>query len=98
LAISIILGAAVWHAGPSPTLRRRTLHASSLYQSGHITSLVLCGGVGQHPPSEATAMQDILLDEGVPIDAMVLEDQLTTTGENIRFAQNSSIHRLCDQA
>jgi uncharacterized SAM-binding protein YcdF (DUF218 family) len=69
-------------------LRRRTLHAAALYQSGHITSLVLCGGVGQHPPSEAAVMQDILLGAGVPMDAMVLEDQSTTTGENIRFAQN----------
>jgi vancomycin permeability regulator SanA len=88
LAIGIILGAAVWREGPSPTLRRRTLHAEALYQSGHITSLVLCGGVGQHPPSEAAVMQDILLGAGVPMDAMVLEDQSTTTGENIRFAQN----------
>ena len=88
MAIGIILGAAVWRAGPSPTLRRRTLHASTLYQSGQITSLVLCGGVGQHPPSEAAAMRDILLGAGVPIDAMVLEDQSTTTGENIRFARD----------
>jgi uncharacterized SAM-binding protein YcdF (DUF218 family) len=64
------------------------LHAAALYQSGHITSLVLCGGVGQHPPSEAAVMQDILLGAGVPMDAMVLEDHSTTTGENIRFAQN----------
>jgi uncharacterized SAM-binding protein YcdF (DUF218 family) len=88
LAIGIILGAAVWREGPSPTLRRRTLHAAALYQSGHITSLVLCGGVGQHPPSEAAVMQDILLGAGVPMDAMVLEDQSTTTGENIRFARD----------
>ena len=88
MAIGIILGAAVWREGPSPTLRRRTLHAAALYQSGHITSLVLCGGVGQHPPSEAAVMQDILLGAGVPIDAMVLEDQSTTTGENIRFARD----------
>jgi uncharacterized SAM-binding protein YcdF (DUF218 family) len=88
LAIGIILGAAVWREGPSPTLRRRTLHAAALYQSGHITSLVLCGGVGQHPPSEAAAMRDILLGAGVPMDAMVLEEHSTTTGENIRFARD----------
>jgi uncharacterized SAM-binding protein YcdF (DUF218 family) len=87
LAIGIILGAAVWRDGPSPTLRRRTLHALTLYRIRHIISLVLCGGVGQHPPSEAAAMQKILRDAGVPNNAMVLEDQSTTTGENIRFAQ-----------
>jgi uncharacterized SAM-binding protein YcdF (DUF218 family) len=88
LAIGIILGAAVWREGPSPTLRRRTLHAAALYQSRHITSLVLCGGVGQNPPSEAAVMQDILLGAGVPMDAMVLEDHSTTAGKNIRFAQD----------
>ncbi|AGI69446.1 DUF218 family protein [Octadecabacter antarcticus 307] len=87
MAIGIILGAAVWRDGRSPTLRRRTLHALTLYNGGHISFLVLCGGVGKHPPSETAAMQKILRGAGVRDDAMVLENLSTTTGENIRFAQ-----------
>ncbi|MEM9787257.1 MAG: YdcF family protein [Pseudomonadota bacterium] len=83
----IILGAAVWPTGPSPTLRRRTLHAAKLWHAGRASQIVACGGQGQHRPTEAAAMQDLLVAADVPRHAIVQEDQSTTTLENIRNAR-----------
>ncbi len=83
----LILGAAVWPGGPSPTLRRRTLHAAQLWHTGVAPLIVPCGGLGHHPPTEAAAMAQILTAQGVPDDAIRLEDRSTTTLENIRNAR-----------
>ncbi len=82
----IILGAAVWADGPSPTLKRRTLHAASLWKAGVAPLIVPCGGVGEHTPSEAQAMTDILVAEGVPPGVILQEDTSTNTLDNIRLA------------
>lgn len=83
----VILGAAVWADGPSPTLLRRTLHGAKLFHAdaGHV--IIPCGGNGIFPPSEAQAMKDVLMAEGVPEGAIHLEDQSTTTYENLRYAR-----------
>ena len=82
----VILGAAVWADGPSPTLRRRVLHGASLWHAGVAPVIVVCGGLGRHPPTEAAAMTHLLRDVGVPSDAIRQEDRSTSTLENIRFA------------
>ena len=85
---ALILGAAVWEGGePSPTLRRRTLHALGLWRRGEADLLVPCGGLGRHPPTEAEAMRRLLIAEGVPDAAMLLEDRSTSTLENLRLAR-----------
>ncbi|HVG46685.1 MAG TPA: YdcF family protein [Rubellimicrobium sp.] len=87
MKVALILGAAVWPDGtPSPTLRRRTLHAAALWHRGEIQALIPCGGLGLHPPTEAEAMRDLLLSEGIPAEAIRLEDRSRDTLENIRFA------------
>ena len=83
---ALILGAAVWADGPSPTLRRRTLQAARLYHSGAVSHLIPCGGLGRHPPAEAQVMHDILVQAGVPPAAIRLEGSSTSTVENIRLA------------
>ena len=83
----LILGAAVWAKGPSPTLRRRTAHAAKLWFQGIAPLIIPCGGLGQHPPTEAVVMRQLLLDAGVPKSAIAIEDQSTSTLENICFAQ-----------
>lgn len=83
---ALILGAAVHAAGPSPTLRRRTLHAAGLWAAGAVDWLVPCGGLGRHPPTEAAAMRAVLLAAGVPDGAIHLEGQSTNTVENIALA------------
>ena len=82
----LILGAAVWADGPSPTLKRRTLHAATLWHSGVAPLLVPCGGLGRHSPTEAAAMRDILRGQGIPDTAIMIEDRSTDTLENIRYA------------
>lgn len=80
----LILGAAVWRDGPSPTLRRRTLHGAALFHAGIGSVVIPCGGLGRHPPAEAVAMRDLLLEAGVPAAAIHPEDRSTNTRENIR--------------
>jgi uncharacterized SAM-binding protein YcdF (DUF218 family) len=84
---ALILGAAVWPDGrPSPTLRRRTLHAAALWRGGEVAHLVGCGGLGFHAPTEAEAIRNLLLEEGVPPEAIFLEGRSRSTHENILFA------------
>ena len=80
----LILGAAVWQNGPSPTLRRRTAHAATLWHAQPGAQIVACGGLGAHPPTEAAAMREMLVADGVRDGAITLEDQSTNTLENIR--------------
>ncbi len=86
MTTALILGAAVWADGPSPTLRRRTLHAAALYHAGTVNHLIPCGGIGRHPPSEAVAMTALLVAQGIPPRAITPEDRSTTTFENIQLA------------
>jgi uncharacterized SAM-binding protein YcdF (DUF218 family) len=82
----VVLGAQVLRGGrPSETLRARTLHAASLYLSGDIGLVVVTGGVGEHPPSEARVMASILRDVGVPQDAIVEEGRARSTRESAKI-------------
>jgi uncharacterized SAM-binding protein YcdF (DUF218 family) len=84
---ALILGCAVWPDGPSPTMRRRTRHAATLWHRGEVAWLIPCGGLGRHGPTEAEAMRDLLLADGVPSEAIRLEDRSRNTHENILFAK-----------
>jgi uncharacterized SAM-binding protein YcdF (DUF218 family) len=86
MTVALILGAAVWPDGPSPTLRRRTELAARLWHDGTASHLVPCGGTGTHPPAEAFVMRDLLLTAGVPDHCITPEAASTTTAENIAFA------------
>jgi uncharacterized SAM-binding protein YcdF (DUF218 family) len=86
MKVILILGAAVWETGPSPTLVRRTAKAFALWQKDPAQTLVPCGGLGQHPPSEAAAMTKLLIDDGVPPELILREDRSTNTFENIANA------------
>jgi uncharacterized SAM-binding protein YcdF (DUF218 family) len=83
---ALILGAAVWENGPSPTLRRRTLHGAALYHAGQVAHLVPSGGLGKHPPCEGEAMRQLLLEAGVPDHAIHPETTSRNTLENIQLA------------
>ena len=94
MAVILILGAAVWPNGASPTLRRRALHASALWKADPDAWLIATGGLGKHAPAEATAIKDILVGQGVPANQILQEAHSTTTLENIRNAL--SMIRLLD--
>lgn len=70
----------------SRALRRRTMQAVDLWRQGLAPTLVLTGGVGANPPSEARAAAAVAIALGVPEADIVLEERSTTTAENARFA------------
>lgn len=88
LPAALVLGAAVRPDGaPSPALRRRTAHAIGLFHAGHVGAIIGCGGLGDHPPTEAEAICRICRDSGLPDAAVHLEDRSTNTAENLRNAR-----------
>ena len=70
---------------PSGALARRTRHAVALWHAGVGRRIVLTGGVGTHPPAEATVAAELARALGVPDHALVLEDRATSTHENAAF-------------
>jgi uncharacterized SAM-binding protein YcdF (DUF218 family) len=85
--VIIILGAGVWENGPSPALRARTNHAAELLKKGYAEHVILSGGLGDYPPSEAEAMKGILLQLGISPEQLFLEDQAINTVENIKYSK-----------
>ena len=87
LPVALVLGAAVWPGGEaSPSLRRRALTATALWHAGRVRAIVGCGGVGEHPPSEAEVIRVLCLEAGVPGEAVFCEGQSRNTHENIMLA------------
>ena len=82
----MILGAAVWSDGPSPALKRRCLHAVDVWKARPDAWVIACGGVGEHPPAEATVMRDLLVEQGVAPEKIFQECHSTSTLENIQRA------------
>ena len=79
----MVLGAQVLSGRrPSRTLDARTRHAARLYLKGDLDLLIPTGGLGEHPPSEAEVMRRILLEEGVPEAAILLEEKAASTWDS----------------
>ena len=65
----------------------RVKAAAEAYRKGLSAVIVACGGTTEgHHISEAEVMQVLLLDEGVPQSAILLENKSQVTIENMRFA------------
>jgi uncharacterized SAM-binding protein YcdF (DUF218 family) len=81
--VIVVLGAAVWPGErPSPTLYERTRHGVDLFHEGHAPYLLVTGGLGQHPPTEAEVMRRLAVEWGVPEDRIILEDRGATTSQS----------------
>ncbi|MBM7613645.1 YdcF family protein [Alkaliphilus hydrothermalis] len=85
--VIIILGAAVWQHGPSPALQARIIHGMNIYKEGLADYIILTGGMGTYPPTEAEVMKAGLISLGVEEEVLFLEDQATSTYENIEFSK-----------
>jgi uncharacterized SAM-binding protein YcdF (DUF218 family) len=82
-SVAVVLGTQVLSGGrPSRTLEARVRHAARLYREGRVSLLIPTGGLGDHPPSEAKVMARILREEGVPEDAVLLEDRALNTWDS----------------
>ncbi|REE57367.1 vancomycin permeability regulator SanA [Paenibacillus taihuensis] len=86
---AIILGAALWSDKPSPGLRERLEHGFELYKQGKVEHFILSGGHDHNGStlSEAEGMRDYLKAKGVPVEAMVLEEDSRSTYENLLFSK-----------
>jgi uncharacterized SAM-binding protein YcdF (DUF218 family) len=84
---AIVLGAAQWNGDPSPVLRARLDHAFDLYRRGLVSRIILTGGVGRGDRlSEAAAGKQYLIDQRLPVEALLLDERSTTTWENLQNA------------
>ncbi len=84
----IVLGAAVHGKTPSLTLKRRLDKAVEYHAQNPNAVFLVSGGQGaQEDISEAEAMQNYLIDNGVPEDKIIKEENATSTYENFKFSK-----------
>jgi uncharacterized SAM-binding protein YcdF (DUF218 family) len=79
----VVLGAAQYDGRPSPVLRARLETALDAWNRGLADVIIVTGG--NQPGdrfTEAEASQMFLVDNGVPADAILLEDVSSSTEEN----------------
>lgn len=82
-SVAVVLGSQVLPGGrASRTLEARTLRAASLYACGKVEEIIVTGGVGEHPPSEAEVMARILRERDVPERAVILEGEALSTWDS----------------
>lgn len=85
--VIIVLGAAVWPHGPSPALQARVDYATQLYHEGFADKMIMTGGMGQYPPTEAEAMAVVATALDVRADSIYLEKEARNTRENLKYSQ-----------
>ena len=83
----IVLGAGVNGTAPSRSLRERLTAAEEYLKQHPDTIAILSGGKGNGENiSEAACMFNWLTEKGIPAEQLRMEDQATSTVENIRFS------------
>lgn len=83
----IVLGASVKGERPSLTLRRRIQKAEEYLDLHEDTKAILSGGQGPGEDiTEAEAMRRYLVEHGIDENRLILEEQSTSTMENIKFS------------
>jgi len=89
--VIIVLGAALSDDGtPYKALTRRSEHAAQLWKSGKSPWIICTGGIGPRVRvrrSEADGCREVLMRNGVPNSAIVLEETSRNTEENARNAR-----------
>lgn len=90
----IVLGAGLINGERvTPLLAQRIDRAIAFYRlqqqkTGHPLKFILSGGQGPDEKiSEALAMKQYALSQGIPANAILLEERSTTTLENMRFSK-----------
>lgn len=79
----VVLGARVRPDGQAGQgLKLRVLHAVRLYKKGYAPKIIMTGGVGDNPPSEARVSADLAVKNGVLREDIIEENKSTSTWEN----------------
>jgi uncharacterized SAM-binding protein YcdF (DUF218 family) len=72
---------------PGPSLTRRSRHAASLYAQGMADTIICTGGfTAGRTRSEASGCAEVLMANGVPESAILLEERSRSTEENALFS------------
>ena len=80
---AIVLGLALENGEPAPDFLARLDTAQEYLEKYPESSLILTGGnADESGRTEADVMRDVLMEQGVPEDKLILEDQAKTTKEN----------------
>ncbi|MEQ8672254.1 MAG: YdcF family protein [Aggregatilineales bacterium] len=87
--VIIVLGSGLRRDGrPGDALLRRSRWGAQLYADGLAPTVICTGGVGQNAVrSESSACREVLIREGVPEEAIFVEEQSKSTEENAIYAQ-----------
>lgn len=81
----VVLGTAQWNGRPSPVLRARLDHAIDLYEQGLAPLLITTGGNGlDQRYSEGGVGQAYAAARGVPVQAILTEEEGETSWESLR--------------
>lgn len=94
--IFVILGAAVWKGGvASNAMKRRVAGAMLSAKTSEEPCFLVTGGVGRYPPSEASIMRRLLLENGVVESSIMLEETADDTLSSVK-ACTEIIHAMRD--
>lgn len=87
--VGIILGSSMWDDVPSPSLKERLDQGLKEYNEGKFTWFIVTGGLDQPEFNftEAQGMRQYLLDHGVSDQVIIMENEATSTLENLQFSQ-----------
>lgn len=84
----IVLGAGTDGKIPNPVFRERLNHAVTLYREGYADTIILTGGYSPGNDRSDAAIAGAWLEaQGIPAEAILLEERSTITQENLEFAK-----------
>ncbi|AIQ64322.1 hypothetical protein PSTEL_15730 [Paenibacillus stellifer] len=85
----IVLGMAMWGDEPSPGLRERLDYAIQLYKQGAYDHIIVTGGLDRagYRYTEGQGMRNYLISKGIPDSAVKVENEATSTYENLLFSR-----------
>lgn len=93
----IVLGCGLIHNKVSPLLRGRLNKAIELHQKNPSSQLIVSGGQGKdEEQSEASAMYQYLIAQGIDSKAIILEDKSRNTYENMLFSKEKTKATIFD--
>lgn len=93
---AIILGAAATDEGVSPVFRERINHGIWLYQNGYVKKLIITGGYGEgNLYSDSYIGKQYAIGQGIPEDAILIEETSTVTEENLENAMEVMKNNKC---
>lgn len=83
--VVVVMGAAVWEGGQASNAMRRRIEGA-LQSARHAPDalFLVSGGVGIHPPSEASVMAQLLQQAGIQSARILLDEAATDTLESVQ--------------